>query len=873
MKKTWKKTISALLTLAMVTSVAPVTAMAEEVGDESVVVEQAEDAVAKVGDETYETLAAAVAAAAPGEKVTLLKNVKGAGIVIDKDIAIDFGGFTYDIVGPAVGSAGTTTLGFQILSGNTVVLEDGKITENAPAQNGENETDKAVKMLVQNYSNLTLDNMVLDGSDLGGEGRYTLSNNCGKVLITGKTKIIADHNKGVAFDACEYASYPVPEVTVEESSVVDGKIEVTGTAKLVIKGGSFTDLANAVKYAEDGAEITLLENVKGAGIVIDKDITIDFDGNTYDIVGPAVGSAGTTTLGFQILSGNDVVLKDGKITESAPAQNGENETDKAVKMLVQNYSNLTLNNMVLDGSGLDGTNRYTLSNNSGTVLINGTEIIADENGIAFDACEYASYPVPEVTVDENSVVDGKIEVTGTANLVIKGGTFTDLANAVKYAVSGATVTLLKDVKGAGIVIDKDTTIDFDGNTYDIVGPAVGSAGTTTLGFQILSGNDVVLKDGTIKESAPAQNGENETDKAVKMLVQNYSNLTLDNMVLDGSDLGGTGRYVLSNNCGNITVTGATEIIAPENGIAFDVCKYASYEVPTVTFKNASAKGAFEVSEGLEGNLKIESGYFTQDPTAYVAEGKVVTASDKDGYTYMVGDPAPTPSTGGGSSKPKYTASVDKDDMENGDVKLSNTKAKAGSKVTVTVTPDEGYELKKLEVLDKNGDKVEVTDNGDGTFTFKMPKGGVEVVPVFVEAEEQEPVEEPTEDADAAEKTTLVLTIGQTIYQMDGNYAANDVAPIISGDRTFLPIRLIAESLGATVGWDEAEQSVTIVKDGTTIVIYIGQAFATVNGEPVQLDAPAFIANDRTYLPVRFVAENLGATVSWDAETNKVTIVG
>ena len=67
MKKTWKKTISALLTLAMVTSVAPVTAMAEEVGDESVVVEQAEDAVAKVGDETYETLAAAVAAAAPGK--------------------------------------------------------------------------------------------------------------------------------------------------------------------------------------------------------------------------------------------------------------------------------------------------------------------------------------------------------------------------------------------------------------------------------------------------------------------------------------------------------------------------------------------------------------------------------------------------------------------------------------------------------------------------------------------------------------------------------------------------------------------------------------------------------------------------------------
>ncbi|MBQ3615054.1 MAG: copper amine oxidase N-terminal domain-containing protein, partial [Anaerotignum sp.] len=57
----------------------------------------------------------------------------------------------------------------------------------------------------------------------------------------------------------------------------------------------------------------------------------------------------------------------------------------------------------------------------------------------------------------------------------------------------------------------------------------------------------------------------------------------------------------------------------------------------------------------------------------------------------------------------------------------------------------------------------------------------------------------------------------------------------------------------------------------TIVIYIGQAFALVNGEPVQLDAPAFIANDRTYLPLRFIAENLGAEVVWNGANNTVTI--
>jgi hypothetical protein len=56
-----------------------------------------------------------------------------------------------------------------------------------------------------------------------------------------------------------------------------------------------------------------------------------------------------------------------------------------------------------------------------------------------------------------------------------------------------------------------------------------------------------------------------------------------------------------------------------------------------------------------------------------------------------------------------------------------------------------------------------------------------------------------------------------------------------------------------------------------IVIFIGQPFATVNGAPVQLDAPAFIEADRTFLPVRFIAENLGAEVGWNEADRTVTI--
>ena len=86
-------------------------------------------------------------------------------------------------------------------------------------------------------------------------------------------------------------------------------------------------------------------------------------------------------------------------------------------------------------------------------------------------------------------------------------------------------------------------------------------------------------------------------------------------------------------------------------------------------------------------------------------------------------------------------------------------------------------------------------------------------------------------------------------------------------RTMLPVRFVAESLGATVGWDGATSTVTVTSDTTEIKIVIGATTATVNGKTVALDSPAFIESSRTYLPVRFVAENLGATVEWVAATN------
>ncbi len=122
------------------------------------------------------------------------------------------------------------------------------------------------------------------------------------------------------------------------------------------------------------------------------------------------------------------------------------------------------------------------------------------------------------------------------------------------------------------------------------------------------------------------------------------------------------------------------------------------------------------------------------------------------------------------------------------------------------------------------------------------------------------------------KSQIILTIGDKEALVFGESKENDVAPKIVNNRTMLPIRFIAESLGAEVLWTETEPNkVLIKKENIEIIINIGSDAALVNGKKVELDSPAFIENDRTYLPLRFISENLGAKVEWVEDTQQVII--
>ncbi|MFR7836363.1 MAG: stalk domain-containing protein, partial [Ezakiella sp.] len=127
-------------------------------------------------------------------------------------------------------------------------------------------------------------------------------------------------------------------------------------------------------------------------------------------------------------------------------------------------------------------------------------------------------------------------------------------------------------------------------------------------------------------------------------------------------------------------------------------------------------------------------------------------------------------------------------------------------------------------------------------------------------------------------TAFVMLLPLTSYAknvrlwIDGNYVTGDVAPQIVNDRTVVPLRMISESLGLTPVWNEPEQSVTIEAQNISVVFKINDMNYVLNGETKQMDVAPQIISDRTFVPLRVIAEVFGKNVDWD-QKNETAIVG
>ena len=118
---------------------------------------------------------------------------------------------------------------------------------------------------------------------------------------------------------------------------------------------------------------------------------------------------------------------------------------------------------------------------------------------------------------------------------------------------------------------------------------------------------------------------------------------------------------------------------------------------------------------------------------------------------------------------------------------------------------------------------------------------------------------------------FVSANGDITVKLNGEPLVFDVQPIIVDGRTLVPLRAIFEALGANVAWEEATQTVFATKDATVVILQIANKNAFVNSEIVPLDVPAQLVQDRTMVPVRIIAESFGLEVNWNEETRAVEI--
>lgn len=209
-----------------------------------------------------------------------------------------------------------------------------------------------------------------------------------------------------------------------------------------------------------------------------------------------------------------------------------------------------------------------------------------------------------------------------------------------------------------------------------------------------------------------------------------------------------------------------------------------------------------------------------------------------------------------TSAPTYGVSTGK--TENGEISVTPAKAEAGETVTIKATPDSGYQLDKMTVKDKNNSTVKLKKADDNEYTFTMPVGKVSVDATFVQ-------KDAADDSNAAEAgKTIKLQIGSRIVNVDNEAVIYDAAPVIRNDRTLGPIRIITEALGGKVDWNGATKEVTLSINDKEIKMTIGKTLEKYGVAPVIIDG-------RTFVPVRFVADELGANVVWDDATKIVTI--
>lgn len=533
----------------------------------------------------------------------------------------------------------------------------------------------------------------------------------------------------------------VPNTNAQTKDTYPWTIGVAATPVCKIGTQDYETLAAAVAAVNDGQTIEILCDIPDAvGMTINngKTFTIDFKNHTYTVGKPGAGSTGTKTQGFQIIKGSNVTFKDGTI-QVDPANKDvtweKDATEKGIAWLINNYGNMTLTNMTINGENLAhnfvtdggqeaaGTPRYVINNNTNTMTMTGGSITAASGDVAVSANWYnvSSYPEYPVVTLTGATITGKVEAIG-GKINLKNGTTVDGMVRVGEngkdgdkktpGTPGAVVTIENGAK----VINNNYVAVFGKNTLNVYGEVNGCVCTNGNAYN--AGSIINIYDGAVVTN---NNGGVESGDAIYM-----PNGTLN--VYGGTITGTTAVYFKST---TLNITGGTFIgtgakvnyqyygnggIATGDALVIDSCNYPSgisgVSVSGGSFKSEHAnavmsfvsKGAVEVKNFISGGL-----FSTAPEAAYVVEGKAVVnnpdAVTKEAYPFTIGTKQADVVIKDGEGEAKVATDVstttDYKVVENAAVDLTNEQKTA----IATKTEVKGVELKKDASVGTGDNKV------------------------------------------------------------------------------------------------------------------------------------------------------------------------
>ena len=482
-----------------------------------------------------------------------------------------------------------------------------------------------------------------------GKATVTLSSENGAILVT--------LQKSISFAPYKNLSFGQGGSTQSDKYILDlNGCSITSSSITI---GNYADLTIRDSSADKTGKVSSTSPSMGAVNNVGQKLTIE--GGTFESVNSYGGTISTAAEVETVINGGTfkneqrgAIASYGSTTINGGTFEGKyaflsqvNSEGKAGSFEIPASSTAD----VTATTGVFGT----LKNNNypdarGTIDLKGGTYNMDVSNIAAE--NFASFE------DENGkFVMGQLN-SDNSQAMIDSQYFKTLADAINAVQSGETIVLQKDIPDAtGMAVDsgKNFTLDFNNTTYTLVGPGAGSSGTETNGFQLLKDSTITFKNGTIRIDENAVN--------IKRIIQNYADLTLENMQIYAEHQQPNENYALSFNNGNIVFKGNTSVhTSNDDIIAFDVCKFSSYPAATVTFdesytgtingvivydssdasthklviKGFGSFGEIQVSKTSASNpsIEISGGKFTGNVENYVVpgmtqddEGNIVIADD------------------------------------------------------------------------------------------------------------------------------------------------------------------------------------------------------------------------------------------------------